>query len=58
MDTIDNTEDLVINTNHRWSAYCHKKSADGIKCSLYTPHEGLCKPKHGTEADRFEPVSD
>ena len=57
MDTIDNTEDLVINTTHRYNVYCHLVSEDGTKkCSLYSPHEGLCKPKHGVEADRFEGV--
>ena len=52
----DNTEDLVINAQHRYNNYCHKTSKDGTKkCSLYAPHEGLCKPKHGIEADRFDP---
>lgn len=50
----DNTEDLVINTQHRYGHYCRLVSEDGSKkCSLYAPHEGLCKPKHGTETDRF-----
>jgi hypothetical protein len=54
---LDNTEDLTVNTTHRHSVYCHKVSADGTKkCSLYSPHEGLCKPNHGTEADRFEGI--
>lgn len=54
MDTIDNTEDLVINTSHRHNVYCHLVSEDGTqRCSLYSPHEGLCKPKHGLESDRF-----
>lgn len=52
--TIDNTEDLVINTTHRWNTFCRKKAGDGRICSLYSPHVGLCKPKHGTENDRFE----
>lgn len=53
----DNTEDLVINTSHRYNHYCRKVSKDGLKtCSLYSPHEGLCKPQHGTEADRFDPA--
>lgn len=51
---LDRTEELV-NTTHRHSAYCHKVSEDGTKkCSLYAPHEGLCKPKHGRQEDRFE----
>lgn len=54
---MDETEDLVINTTHRHSVYCHKVSSDGTKkCSLYNPHIGLCKPKHGIESDRFEGV--
>lgn len=51
--TLDNTEDLVINTTTRWQHNCHAVSKDGRKCSLYSPHEGLHKPAHGTEADRF-----
>lgn len=52
---LDNTEYVGINTTRRHSAYCNKVSEDGSKrCSLYTPHEGLCKPKHGIESDRFE----
>lgn len=55
MSMIDNTEDLVVNTSHRHSSYCRKVSKDRTKkCSLYTPHEGLCKPNHGTENDRFQ----
>lgn len=50
--TIDNTEELV-NTTHRWSAYCTKTAKDGRRCSLYKPHEGLHLPKHGTENDKF-----
>lgn len=54
MDILDNTEDLTVNTSHRHNVYCHKKSEDGTKrCSLYAPHEGLCKPNHGVESDRF-----
>jgi hypothetical protein len=51
---LDNTEDLEVNTTHRHTVYCHKVSEDGTKkCSLYSPHEGLCLPKHGVESDRF-----
>lgn len=54
MDPLDNTEDLVINTTHRHGRYCRLVSENGEKrCSLYSPHEGLCKPKHGLERDRF-----
>lgn len=54
---LDKTEDLVVNTTHRHTVYCHKVSEDGTKkCSLYYPHEGLCLPNHGLEADRFEGV--
>lgn len=54
---LDETEDLVVNTTHRHAVYCHKVSKDGTKrCSLYNPHFGLCKPKHGVEKDRFEGV--
>lgn len=54
---MDNTEDLTINTTHRHNVYCHLVSEDGTKkCSLYSPHEGLCKPKHGVESDRFRGV--
>lgn len=57
MTNLDNTEELAINTSHRHNVYCHKVSHDGTKkCSLYSPHEGLCKPKHGVENDRFEGV--
>ena len=54
---LDHTEDLTINTTHRHTRYCRKVSEDGTKtCSLYSTHEGLCKPNHGTEKDRFEGV--
>lgn len=54
---LDHTETLGVNTTHRHSVYCHLISEDGTKkCSLYSPHEGLCKPKHGLESDRFEGV--
>lgn len=55
---MDNTEDLAINTSHRHNTYCHKVKKDDptVRCSLYSPHIGLCKPKHGIEADRFEGV--
>lgn len=54
---LDHTEDLTINTSHRHNVYCHLVSEDGTKkCSLYSPHEGLCKPKHGVEKDRFQGV--
>lgn len=54
MDILDRTEDLSINTTHRHSNYCRLVSEDGTKqCSLYSPHEGLCMPKHGIESDRF-----
>lgn len=43
-----------VNTTERWSSYCRAESPDGRKCSLYSPHEGLHKPEHGTESDRFE----
>lgn len=50
-------EPITINTTQRYNHYCRKKNADGSKtCSLYAPHEGLCKPKHGTENDRFQGV--
>lgn len=49
----DNTEDLVINTTHRYNTYCHAVAKDGRRCSLYSPHEGKHKPKHGVESDRF-----
>lgn len=55
MTNLDNTEELTVNTSHRHNVYCQKVSADGTqRCSLYSPHEGLCKPKHGVESDRFE----
>lgn len=48
------TADTKINTTERFDSYCRKTSEDGSKiCSLYTGHHGLCKPKHGTEKDRF-----
>lgn len=50
----DNTEDLAINTTVRHNTYCHETAKDGRKCSLYFPHYGKHKPKHGIEADRFE----
>lgn len=47
----DNTEDLVINTTHRYSHYCHKKrKSDGVACSLYSPHVGDHKTKHLAES--------
>lgn len=55
---LDNTEELTVNTTHRYNRYCHKVSRDGTKkCSLYYPHDGLCKPNHGVDKDRFEGVS-
>lgn len=52
---LDRTEDLTVNTTRRYNNYCHKVSEDGTKkCSLYSPHEGLCKPNHGTVNDLFE----
>jgi hypothetical protein len=52
---LDHTEDLTVNTTRRYNNYCHKVSEDGTKkCSLYSPHEGLCKPNHGTVNDLFE----
>lgn len=54
---LDNTEELAVNTSRRYNIYCHKVSEDGAKkCSLYSPHEGLCLPAHGVEKDRFEGV--
>ena len=38
----------------RHNTYCHETAKDGRKCSLYFPHYGKHKPKHGIEADRFE----
>ena len=53
MDPLD-TDASEVNTTRRYSHYCTKKSEDGTKkCSLYAPHEGLCKPKHGVDKDRF-----
>lgn len=49
------TAEAEVNTTKRHDAYCRKTSKDGRVCSLYEPHEGDCKPKHGTEADRFKP---
>lgn len=38
----------------RWSTYCRAEASDGRVCSLYAPHEGKHKPKHGIEEDRWE----
>lgn len=46
-------DEVEVNTSRRWSRYCREEHADGRKCSLYFPHEGKHKPKHGTEADRW-----
>jgi hypothetical protein len=47
----DNTEDLVINTTHRYGHFCPKKrKIDNAKCSLYSPHEGDHKTKHLAES--------
>ena len=48
----DNTEDLVINTTHRYNHYCQaRRKSDGAKCSLYSPHEStLHKTKHLAES--------
>lgn len=43
-----------INTTKRYSHYCRAEASDGRVCSLYAPHEGKHKPKHGTESDRWE----
>lgn len=50
----DPLADEEINTTHRYNHYCRAVSSDGRTCSLYAPHEGKHKPKHGTENDRFE----
>lgn len=42
-----------INTKHRHDQYCRETAQDGRVCSLYSPHEGKHKPKHGLEADRW-----
>lgn len=46
--------DAETNTNKRWSVYCRAVAKDGRRCSLYSPHEGKHKPKHGLESDRFD----
>ena len=50
---IDPLTDEVVNTTQRYHTYCRKVADDGRVCSLYSPHVGLCKPKHGTESDHF-----
>lgn len=53
MDILVDDRDEDINTTRRYNHYCHKVAKDGRKCSLYSPHEGKHKPKHGVEKDRF-----
>lgn len=45
-------EDPVVK-KERYNHYCREVAKDGRVCSLYSPHEGGHKPKHGTEADRW-----
>ncbi|QCG77557.1 hypothetical protein SEA_DIZZYRUDY_61 [Microbacterium phage DizzyRudy] len=47
-------ETPTINTTQRHNRYCRAEASDGRVCSLYDPHFGKHKPKHGTEADRFD----
>ena len=53
MDALVDDRDEVINTTKRYNHYFHAVAKDGRKCSLYTPHEGKHKPKHGVEKGRF-----
>lgn len=48
------TDGTTVNTTTRWSHHCREEASDGRVCSLYHPHDGTHKPKHGTEKDRFE----
>lgn len=50
------TDDMIdedVNTTHRYNRYCRAVAQDGRTCSLYAPHEGKHKPRHGLEKDRF-----
>ena len=46
-------EEQTINTTHRHDVYCRAEAKDGRVCSLYSPHMGGHKPKHGLESDRW-----
>lgn len=51
---MDDLDDLEVNIKHRWNHYCRAVNPKNQQiCSLYNPHEGGHKPKHGTEADRW-----
>ena len=52
-DILVDERDEQINTTHRYNHYYRKVAKDGRTCSLYHPHVGKHKPKHGTENDRF-----
>lgn len=43
-----------VNTKTRYNHYCRAVAKDGRICSLYGPHEGKHKPRHGLEQDRWE----
>lgn len=54
MDELDGMIDEDVNTTRRHSKYCREVAKDGRMCSLYYPHDGKHKPRHGIESDRFE----